>query len=217
MPSTSNGVQRYFDRIPAQWDALYSHENRFMYVLNRLLRKGLFDRYQLTFQKCGALQGARVLDVGSGTGRYSIEFAKRGAERVVGIDFAPTMVEFSKRIADSMGVGDRCEFIHGDFLEFRPDEQFDIVAALGFFDYIADALPAFERIFALTGRIFVASFPAPNLLWGLQRKIRYEWIKKCPIYSYSRERLEKLCAEVGFERLEIIPLSWGHFLAAYKE
>lgn len=202
-------AKKYFDSVPKQWDAFYSHENRFMYVINKVLRKGLYQRYRLTFEQCGSLGGARVLDMGCGTGRYSIECAKRGARRVLGIDFAPSMVDFSRQVAGRMGVGDRCEFICADFLSYEFEETFDVVLALGFFDYVRDAEPVFKRIARLRPRKFIASFPKPTLIWGLQRKIRYHWIKKCPIYDYSREELERLFRAGPFQDHLIIPCGKG--------
>ena len=211
MPAASEGAQRYFDRIPEKWDVLYSDENPLRYAINRLFRKGLFERYTLTFEHCGDVAGATVLDIGCGTGRYSIEFAKRGACRVVGIDFAASMIEFSRRISRELGVEDRCEFICSDFLSHTFSESFDIVAGLGVFDYVVDPLPMLTKIAGLTRRRFLASFPRKTGLWDLQRKVRYHWLKRCPIYDYSQEQLERLFREAPFQDFRIIPVTRGFF------
>lgn len=205
----NKGAKKYFDRVPKQWDAFYSHENRLMFPINRLLRQGLYQRYQLTFENCGDLSGASVLDIGCGTGRYSIECAKRGAKRVVGIDFAPHMIEFSKEIAQQMDVADKCEFICANFLDYSFDEAFDVVLALGVFDYIEHAGPMFKKIAQLQPRAFVASFPRFTPIWGMQRKIRYNWIKKCPIFYYNQERLKRLFTDAPFKEHRIIPCGKG--------
>lgn len=212
----NEGARTYFDHVPRQWDAIYSHENRVMYAFNRLLRKGIFQRHELTFRKCGEITGATVLDLGCGTGRYSVEFAKRGAARVTGIDFAPSMVAFSQRMASEMGVADRCEFICGDVLTLSLRQTFDIVAALGLFDYLSEPVSVVERISSLTSRVFVASFPSHGFLWGLQRRIRYNWMRGCSIYHYTRDQLEKLLSP-HFPSFEIIPISSGLFVAAWKK
>lgn len=204
-------VQKYFDRVPKQWDAFYSHENRFRYLINALLRKGLYERYRLTFEHCGDLSGAKVLDIGCGTGRYCIECAKRGADRVVGIDFAPSMIDFSREMAGRMNLADRCEFICGDFLSYPFEDTFDVVLALGLFDYIRDAGPLFKKIAELKPRRFVASFPKFTLIWGTQRLIRYYCFKRCPIYNYTAEKLERLYHEAPFADHKIIPCGKGFF------
>lgn len=219
-PNTVNanekGAKKYFDRVPKQWDAFYSHENRLMYLINKLLRKPLYQRYQLTFEHCGDLTGAAVLDIGCGTGRYSIECAKRGAKQVTGIDFAPQMIEFSKNIAKEMNIHNTCEFICADFLNYPFGNSFDIVLALGFFDYIKDPAPLFKKVAQLNPRKFVASFPHFTPIWGFQRHIRYNWIKKCPIYYYNQKQLEHLFSEASFEEFQVIPCGKGFVGVASK-
>jgi ubiquinone/menaquinone biosynthesis C-methylase UbiE len=205
------GTQKYFDSVPTEWDAFYAHENKFKYAFNNIFRKGLYERYRLAFEHCGDLSGATVLDIGCGTGRYSIESVKRGAKRVVGIDFAPAMIEFSQKIAQEMKVADRCEFICDDFLTHSFNDSFDIVFALGFFDYIRDAGPIFEKITKLHPRKFVASFPKFTPIWGMQRKVRYYWIKKCPIYNFTVEQLKNLYNDAQFEHHQILPCGKGFF------
>jgi SAM-dependent methyltransferase len=204
------GARKYFDQVPKQWDAFYSHENRLKYLINKLLRRALYQRYRLTFEHCGDINGAAVLDIGCGTGRYSIECAKRGASHVKGIDFAPRMIEFSKNIAAQMNV-DNTEFICADFLTYPFEESFDIVLALGFFDYIKDPGPVFKKIAQLNPRKFVASFPRFTPIWGVQRHIRYNWIKKCPIYYYNQNQLSHLYREAAFEEFQVIPCGKGFF------
>lgn len=204
MKLENEGAQRYFDRIPEEWDALYAHEHWLMYRINRLLRPGIYERYEFTFARCQPVEGARVLDIGCGTGRFSIEFAKRGARRVVGIDFAPAMIDFSRSVAQRMGVADRCEFICNDVVTYPFQEQFDIVVALGFFDYVEHAEPVFKKVAGLQPRHFVASFPQYTFLWGLQRHIRYRWIRKVPIYYYTRDQLEQMLHSAGITRYEIV-------------
>ena len=211
MPDEARGTMRYFDSVPRQWDAFYSHENKLMYMINKILRKGLYERYKFTFDQCGDLSAATVLDVGCGTGRYSIECVKRGAERVVGIDFAPAMVEFSEQIADQMGLSDKCSFVEGDVLTYNFEETFDIVLALGFFDYIKDSQTLFKKIAALKPAKFIASFPKFTPIWGTQRHIRYHWIKKCPIYNYTKGQLEELYENAGFTGYTIVDAPMGFF------
>jgi 2-polyprenyl-3-methyl-5-hydroxy-6-metoxy-1,4-benzoquinol methylase len=209
---SSEGTRQYFAGVPSEWDALYSHENRLKYVFNRLFRKGLFERYELTFEHCGDIQGASVLDVGCGTGRYAMEFARLGAARVVGVDFAEPMIDFSRKTAEALGVAENCEFRCGDFLSMEFGERFDIVIAMGFFDYIAEPLPVLKKIASLTRRVFLASFPRKSPVWSWQRALRYK-LKKCPIYYYSRQSLTELYESASLE-VELIEISHGFFATA---
>lgn len=57
-----------------------------------------------------------VMDLGSGDGRNIIAAAKRGA-RALGVEFNPSMVEYSNRTAAAEGVADRAKFVQGDMYE----------------------------------------------------------------------------------------------------
>lgn len=214
MGSKKNLTQIYFDKVPKEWDSLYSNENCMMYVLNKFLRKGLFDRYELTFNICEPIEGKEVLDIGCGSGRYSVEFAKRGAAHITGLDFAPSMVDFSKNAAQKMGFGEKCEFVCADFLAHRFTQKYDYVIAMGFFDYVKDASEVLGKIRTLTSGIFVASFPRHRFFWDIQRYIRYNILKKVDIYYYSKAQLEKLYTQAGFLNFSIIRIGAGFYVVA---
>lgn len=214
MSSKNEGVRAHFDRISSEWDAFYQGGDTFRDRFNRVFRQALFERFRLTLQYCGAIEGARVLDLGCGTGRYCVEFAKRGASRVVGIDFAPSMVASSKHLAQKEGVSEVCEFVCADFSTHKFQESFDIVLALGFFDYIEHAEPLIEAVRSVTAGTFIASFPNNSLIWKLQRRIRYNWIKKCPVFDYTADLVEAMYTKAGFPVMEIIFIKRGLFVVA---
>ncbi len=70
---------------------------------------------------------ASVLDLGCGTGRHSLELARRGY-RVTGIDRTLEYIEECKRRAETEGLP--IEFVCQDMLEFRRKEGFDAVECL---------------------------------------------------------------------------------------
>jgi SAM-dependent methyltransferase len=57
-----------------------------------------------------------VIDLGSGDGRTVIAAAKRGA-RALGVEFNADLVEYSKRVAQKEGVGDKASFQQGDLFQ----------------------------------------------------------------------------------------------------
>lgn len=72
-------------------------------------------------------QGASILDVGCGTGRHSIELARRGFQ-VTGIDFSEGMLGEARRKAGDARVS--VEFIQADATKFALSRMFDAALCL---------------------------------------------------------------------------------------
>lgn len=70
---------------------------------------------------------ARILDLGCGTGRHSIEFAKRGY-RATGVDFSVAMLEVAQTKAMVAGVSP--EWVCEDVTRFESDARFDLAITL---------------------------------------------------------------------------------------
>jgi SAM-dependent methyltransferase len=73
--------------------------------------------------------GARVLDVGCGVGRHSVELAHRGYT-VVGIDLSGDMLDLAGRAAEAAGVSHRTRFVEGDAASTRVHETFNAAICL---------------------------------------------------------------------------------------
>ena len=76
-------------------------------------------------------QGARVLDLGSGSGEMLCTWARDHGVIGTGIDMSRLFTEQAKRRAEELGVADRVEFIHGDATGYVADEKVDVAACVG--------------------------------------------------------------------------------------
>ena len=84
-----------------------------------------------------SIQGARVLDAGTGSGILSVTAAMLGAASTLGFDIDPVSEEAGAELAERNGVGERCRFRTGDFGVLDPeDEGFDVVLANIYSDVI---------------------------------------------------------------------------------
>jgi 2-polyprenyl-3-methyl-5-hydroxy-6-metoxy-1,4-benzoquinol methylase len=216
MPSSTAAPQRVRNRFrekAREFDDLYEDER----PLTRLLRPGLFRRRRLAAETVRAYPEPRVLDVGCGSGRIGEFVLEAGAAHYVGIDFSEPMVDMARTRLERFAP--RVELILGDFLETSLDGRFDVVLALGLFDYLPDPHRFSRRMFELCapGGTIVASFPTWSWLKGPVRKVRYEWIGDCPIFNYSRRELELMLGATGFERVEILsPGRSGYLVRAVR-
>lgn len=69
----------------------------------------------------------KILDLGCGTGRHAIEFAKRGFQ-VTGVDFSPKMLEQAKKKAEALNLDIQWEL--ADVRNLALDEVFDAAFCL---------------------------------------------------------------------------------------
>jgi len=206
-------VRTRFEDKAQQFDDLYEDER----WLVRTLRPGLFRRRKLAVDTVAAYGAPRVLDVGCGSGRIG-EFAlEAGASHYVGVDFSAPMIDLAR--ARLQCFNDRTELIVDDFLTSPLEGPFEVILAVGLFDYLPDPHRFSRRMFDLTapGGCVVGSFPTWSLLKGPVRKVRYEWIGNCPIFNYSRRELELMFGASGFDRVEIAsPGHSGYLVRAYR-
>ena len=204
-------VKTYFERTADNFDALYENRRNLSYRFNQLFRKGLFQRIEKTTNAFAGMQDFTVLDVGCGSGRNSALFAEKGARRVVGIDFSAPMLDLAREYTRAKSVADRCEFIQADFLEHPFYETFDVVVALGVFDYVADPVRVLKRMSELAHKKVVASFPGVSPVRAPLRKMRYA-LRGCPVYFYTGTKLRQICHDAGLENFRIEKLASSGYM-----
>ncbi len=205
-------VRCYFDRQAQRFDAIYAEDKRLSQKLvDGLFRRVVHRRFELTFDLCGDLAGKRVLDIGCGSGRYSVECARRGAE-VVGLDFAPAMIEMARSAADVAGVASRCRFINADFLSCCELNHYEICLAIGFFDYVEDPRSILERVRRTGAAHVVGSFPIRWTLRSLSRWVRLS-LSHCPVHYYDAEECSELFRETGWTSVAVHRLSRDYLVS----
>jgi ubiquinone/menaquinone biosynthesis C-methylase UbiE len=198
-------VQRYFEQQADNFDRLYETGNTWQYLVNRTLRRGLYERVRLTLIELEQLGPHTVLDVGCGSGRNEPLFVRTGATRVTGIDFSQHMLELARAFVGESGVEERCTFIQDDLMEHEFAEKHDAVVALGVFDYFADPLKPLARMRELANKRVIASFPQVSLVRAPLRKLRYA-LRNCPLYFYRQQELADLAKQAGL-KARIVPFA----------
>ncbi|KAI8376092.1 S-adenosyl-L-methionine-dependent methyltransferase [Radiomyces spectabilis] len=69
-------------------------------------------------------RGDRLLDLGSGDGRFVTAAAAMGAARAVGVETDDALVDLSQTLAARVPNGEKTEFIQGDLLEIPAVREF---------------------------------------------------------------------------------------------
>jgi 2-polyprenyl-3-methyl-5-hydroxy-6-metoxy-1,4-benzoquinol methylase len=214
--TSSHRTSRFFHSYANDFDAIYGTSNSLLNrFVNRFLRKSMRLRYEKTIDGCNPIEGRAVLDIGCGPGHYGIALARRGAGHVLGIDFAEGMIDLARENAEVAGVADRCEFICGDFMAYRPGREFDYSILMGFMDYVADPLEVIERAVAVTSSKAFFSFPADGGFLSWQRKLRYR--RRCDLYLYKPGYLKGLFAGIPGVRADVEKIARDYFVTASIE
>jgi SAM-dependent methyltransferase len=87
------------------------------------------DLLEAVFRRRGDAGVRRVLDLGCGTGRHSVELARRGYE-VTGVDLSAGMLEKARRRAAAEPGPARVDFVLGNIADVRVERQFDAVICM---------------------------------------------------------------------------------------
>jgi 2-polyprenyl-3-methyl-5-hydroxy-6-metoxy-1,4-benzoquinol methylase len=210
-------AQRAFWNSEADaFQSIYTHrKSKFFNTLDQIFRKDMYERYQFTIANCEPIEGRTFLDVGCGNGLYSLELARRGARKVVGLDIAEVMIGLCKQASVDQNLDDRCTFIQTDLLEWQNSGmKFDVSFGIGLFDYIRDPLPVLRQMRELSTDKVIMAFPR---LWTWRapvRKLRLT-IKGCDVFFYSAARINKLMKDAGFSRHTLTRVGKLYCVVAY--
>lgn len=96
------------------------------YMKNGFTRNTISE-VDFLLQELGLATGSSILDVGCGTGRHSIELAKRGF-KMTGVDISQGMLAEAENAAAAAGV--QVEWVHSDAVTYVPEKKFDAVVCL---------------------------------------------------------------------------------------
>jgi len=194
-------ILKHFENISDTFDSIYRGQQRsFVHkIIDILFRKSILERrLKLILGFSGNVQGKNVLDIGCGSGRYSVMLAKDEPNFVLGLDISSLMIDLAKKLAEANNVTNICRFENCDFLQKSFNAKFDIIIASGVFDYVSDAKEFLLKIKSILNGKALLSFPVK---WNVMTPLRMAWLqnKGCPNYYYSKKRINKLFKECGLK------------------
>jgi 2-polyprenyl-3-methyl-5-hydroxy-6-metoxy-1,4-benzoquinol methylase len=214
--TVADKVRDHFHDDAERFDAIYEEKKGpIASFIDNWWRGVVQKRLELNVARLQPLEGKKILDVGCGSGRFCIAFAREGAAKVVGIDFAKGMIEIADKLAAQAGVGDRCEFVVGAFPEDvdQTDAPFDASTGNGFFDYIEHPVPIITAMRELTKGKLIMSFPKA-VEWRVPlRRFRF-WLKGTPLFLYREQQVRDILRDAGVNEYEIIHLDRDYLVVA---
>lgn len=202
----SGHLREHFNRHAKDFDRLYhiGRQSKFGRWFNRHFHADIAARYLAAIEHVRTTGAQSVLDVGCGPGHYLAALSRLQIPRIVGIDVSEQMLHLARQnqeIAESHNI----EVICADFATWESDEKFDVVLALGFFDYVANPADVLIRMREHSNSSVFASFPSRNAIRTPIRWIRRR-VQGTRVYFYSEKKIDELAGLSGFSRAQIIKI-----------
>lgn len=138
-------------------------------------------------------QGATLLDIGCGVGHMHQSLLERGASTAVGIDLAPKMLSEAREWANQRSLGDRVNYIEGDFMELDADVE---TADVSLLDKVVccypDAQGLVRRSLGKTGRVYGLIYPRDRrfVRFGTAAWNCLLWLIRSDFRSYVHDPIE---------------------------
>ncbi|MFZ1731546.1 MAG: class I SAM-dependent methyltransferase [Bacteroidota bacterium] len=203
----------YWNRELPAFDAIYSHKKSGLSnVMDKMFRQDMYQRYTETIGACAPVEARSFLDVGCGTGEYALELARRGAQRVLGVDVADRMVETCEARAKELGVTN-ASFVRGVIEDLPVAEKYDVSIAIGLFDYLEDAVPTLTAMRERTTGTVIATFPRLMTWRAPIRKLRLK-LRGCPVYFYTTASVTSALTASGLTPVRLSRVGKLYFVVA---
>ena len=203
MTQNTQRQREYWNREVESFNAIYTGgKSAPLNFLDKVFRKDMYRRYDLTIDGCEPVAGRSILDVGCGSGVYALELARRGAELVLGVDIAEQMIDLCRKQADEQSLTNT-EFVHGEIQDLPADRLYDVSFAIGLFDYMTDSVSTLSEMKKRTTKRMILAYPR---LWTWRapiRKVRLG-LRNCEVHFYSREMVRRDLARAGLTDYEIV-------------
>jgi demethylmenaquinone methyltransferase/2-methoxy-6-polyprenyl-1,4-benzoquinol methylase len=203
-------------------------------LVNRMLSGGIDVWWRhVTVRRAPPPAAGAMLDVCTGTGDLALAYARvAGPEvRIVASDFCRPMLDHG--IEKARKAGAQVEWVEADAMALPfPDAAFDLVTVAFGLRNIADTargLAEMARVLEPGGRLAILEFSLPTnrlvrgfYLWYFRRVLpflgnavarnrsdAYTYLNKSVEEFPSGTRLAALVRDAGFDRLEMIPMTFG--------
>jgi 2-polyprenyl-3-methyl-5-hydroxy-6-metoxy-1,4-benzoquinol methylase len=199
-------LREHFNRHADDFDRLYDpgRQSLLSRWLNRHFRTDIANRYLAALDHVRSSGAKSVLDVGCGPGHYLVALAEMGIPRALGIDASEEMISLARQQPALVGRSS-VEIVHADYTEWQTDEKFDIVLAIGFFDYTNFPGLLLKKMRMHADHSVFASFPSRHWL-----RTPFRWTRRrfqgTKVYFYSEADISRLGQEAGFVSTEITKL-----------
>ena len=204
----NNSINTGQERSSVQhWDDVYKNVQRFksLYLYNQQLLD------VITRSLGNKLKDKKILEVGCGKGKESLELSRAGAE-VTGIDFSHNAISSLKNIIEATSSKMTALQCDARNLPFQGN-SFDLVFSQGVIEHFTNPQPLLREQFRVLkpGGIIVVEVPNKYNIYTIYKHVMM-FLRKWPPgweTEFSPKQLTKTIIEAGFEPKGIV--GWDTF------
>jgi demethylmenaquinone methyltransferase/2-methoxy-6-polyprenyl-1,4-benzoquinol methylase len=152
----SSKIASIFNRIAPHYD-----------FLNHLLSFNIDKRWRKKALKNHVtVKTERALDIACGTGDFSIQLHKQGAQHIMGVDISEGMIKVGQKKIAQKGLNQAITLTTGDCAQLKfEDNTFDVITvAFGVrnFEQRAQSLQEMYRVLKPEGKVIILEFSTPE-------------------------------------------------------
>ncbi len=191
-----------YDKLHQQWDCIHFDYESPTYQLRK---KTIFR----TLRQYVNPKNHTALDVGCGTGDYTIELATMGFQ-ITGIDISSYAINTAKEKCEKLGITNAC-FQQTDIMSINSNQKYDFILLSEVLEHCEDDLSIFKNLTQILnpGGYLLCSVPFDPDLWSYEyedaghvRRYDTEGINQLLLKGSNVELVEKVC--YGYPLLRVM-------------
>lgn len=152
------------------------------------------------------MKDAEILEIGCGVGGLHLSLLKDGAAKATGFDISERMIAAARKLSAEMGLQERTQYRHGDFVAMHDEAPTADVTILDKVICCYENAPELiARSTAKTCRIYAVSYPRQNpivkLVFRSTKFLLKLFRQAFHPYYHEPKQIQRWITEAGFEKV----------------
>ena len=221
---SKNNVSHHYDISESLYDLFLDANRQYSCAYfkneNDTLEQAQENKMNHITKKLNIQANQKVLDIGSGWGTLAIFIAQKTNASVTGITLSENQLEYSKKKAKELNLGNQVEFKLADYRELN--EKFDRIVSVGMFEHVGRKF--YRKYFNTVSKLLNDQGIALIHTIGSSNSPRnpQPWIGKYIFpggYTPSLSQIARPIEDSGLiiSDMEILRMHYAHTLRNWKE
>ena len=221
---SKNNVSHHYDISESLYDLFLDANRQYSCAYfkneNDTLEQAQENKMNHITKKLNIQANQKVLDIGSGWGTLAIHIAQKTNASVTGITLSENQLEYSKKKAKELNLGNQVEFKLADYRELN--EKFDRIVSVGMFEHVGRKF--YRKYFNTVSKLLNDQGIALIHTIGSSNPPRnpQPWITKYIFpggYTPSLSQIARPIEDSGLiiSDMEVLRMHYAHTLRNWKE